>query len=348
MTRLLTAIFATATAVLFTLAGGLAAFTGPPKSSCSPAVASSATMSPGNAPAYVTSQPGWDSEQLTNATTIIATGTRLAVPPRGQIIALATAIQESGLRNLPYGDRDSLGLFQQRPSAGWGTPAQILDPAHAATRFYTALLAVPGWQDLSVTDAAQQVQRSSLPGAYAAHEAAATQLYTSITGTGPNAISTAAPCPDAAILALTSPQAAPTLPAQTPPQVVIAITWALGQLDTPYSYGGDCTAAHSGDPRRQCDCSSLTQMAYAAAHVVLPRTAAEQSRVGAPVSLEGLQAGDLVFSVGADGTATDPGHVALSLGNGYLIEAPHTGAAVRIVHLWTSQVVSIRRIVGPR
>jgi hypothetical protein len=93
------------------------------------------------------------------------------------VIALATAIQESGLRNLPYGDRDSLGVFQQRSSQGWGTPAQILDPTYAASRFYRALLAVPGWQSLPLTVAANAVQRSAYPRAYAEHQTQATQLY---------------------------------------------------------------------------------------------------------------------------------------------------------------------------
>lgn len=72
---------------------------------------------------------GWDGEQTANAAVIVAVGAELNVPPRGWVIALATAMQESGLRNLPGGDRDSIGLFQQRPSQGWGTPAQLRDPA---------------------------------------------------------------------------------------------------------------------------------------------------------------------------------------------------------------------------
>ena len=81
--------------------------------------------------------------------------------------ALAAAFQESGLHNLSHGDRDSLGLFQQRPSQGWGTPSQIMDPGYAAGAFYHRLAQVTGWQTTSVTDAAQQVQRSAAPDAYA-------------------------------------------------------------------------------------------------------------------------------------------------------------------------------------
>lgn len=122
----------------------------------------------------------WDDEQLTNATTIVNVGVSLGVPERGQIIAVATAMQESSLRNLPHlgedNDHDSLGLFQQRPSMGWGTPEQIMDPRYASTVFYERLLQVPGWQDLPLTEAAQQVQRSATPQAYAKWEDDATAL----------------------------------------------------------------------------------------------------------------------------------------------------------------------------
>ncbi|WP_420843997.1 M23 family metallopeptidase [Lentzea albidocapillata] len=116
---------------------------------------------------------GYDSDQMANAATIVAVGKQMIVPTRGWVIAIATAMQESGLRNLGYGDRDSLGLFQQRPSQGWGTPAQIMNPTYSATQFYKHLLAVPGWQAMSLTNAAQTVQRSGFPNAYARHEHAA-------------------------------------------------------------------------------------------------------------------------------------------------------------------------------
>ena len=118
----------------------------------------------------------FDAEQLANARTIIAVGKAANVPAYGWVIALATAMQESGLRNLPYGDRDSLGLFQQRPSMGWGTPAQVMDPVYASTKFFERLVAVPGWLSMPVTRAAQAVQRSGLPDAYADREAAARRL----------------------------------------------------------------------------------------------------------------------------------------------------------------------------
>ncbi|WP_406219681.1 heavy metal transporter [Streptomyces canus] len=122
-------------------------------------------------------------EQAVNAATITAVGTGRGLPERAVAIALATALQESGLRNIQHGDRDSLGLFQQRPSQGWGTPQEILDPAYSAGEFYKHLVKVRGYQDLPLTVAAQRVQRSGYPEAYAEHEPDATLLAAALTGT---------------------------------------------------------------------------------------------------------------------------------------------------------------------
>src|SRR5204862_7938838 len=102
-------------------------------------------------------------EQAVNAATIAAVGTGRGMPERAVTIALATSLQESGLRNIRHGDRDSLGLFQQRPSQGWGDERQIMDPAYAAARFYAHLDKVPGYSRLPLTVAAQRVQRSGYP-----------------------------------------------------------------------------------------------------------------------------------------------------------------------------------------
>jgi hypothetical protein len=107
-----------------------------------------------------------DASQMANAATIAAIGIRRGMPERAVVVALATALQESKLENLAGGDRDSIGLFQQRPSQGWGTPEQIRDPRYASTKFYTALKKVRGWENMRVTDAAQRVQRSAFPNAY--------------------------------------------------------------------------------------------------------------------------------------------------------------------------------------
>ncbi|MEF9906213.1 heavy metal transporter [Streptomyces sp. P9-A2] len=121
-------------------------------------------------------------EQAVNAATITAVGTARDLPERAVAIALATALQESALRNIDYGDRDSLGLFQQRPSQGWGTPEEIMDPAYSAGKFYEGLEEVPGYTRLPLTVAAQRVQLSGFPQAYAKHEPDATLLAAALTG----------------------------------------------------------------------------------------------------------------------------------------------------------------------
>jgi hypothetical protein len=128
-----------------------------------------------------------DLEQAKNASTIAAVGQSLNVPAFGIEVAVATARQESKLHNLSYGDRDSLGLFQQRPSQGWGTEAQIMDPVYASTKFYQALLRVSGWQQLTLTQAAQAVQQSGTPTAYAQWEqfsSVVTSVFTGQAGAG--------------------------------------------------------------------------------------------------------------------------------------------------------------------
>lgn len=123
-------------------------------------------------------------EQAANAATIAAVGVSKGMPDRAVTIALATAMQESMLHNLDHGDRDSLGLFQQRPSQGWGTPAQIMDPVYSAGIFYDRLAEVKGYSRLPLTVAAQKVQLSGFPQAYAKHEPDATVLTSAFVGGG--------------------------------------------------------------------------------------------------------------------------------------------------------------------
>ncbi len=124
-------------------------------------------------------------DQVRNAAIIVKTGQELKVPPRGWVIAVATAMQESSLTNHGHlgeqNDHDSLGLFQQRPSQGWGTAEQIMDPVYSSTKFYEKLLKVDGWELLPLTTAAQRVQISAYPNAYAKHEPTATQIVNSLT-----------------------------------------------------------------------------------------------------------------------------------------------------------------------
>ncbi|MGW6280621.1 hypothetical protein [Kribbella sp. NPDC055071] len=123
-----------------------------------------------------------DLEQAESAAIIAGVAVRRGLPARAATIALATAYQESGMRNLQHGDRDSLGLFQQRPSQGWGTVSQVRDPHYAAGKFYDALVKVKNYQKLAITVAADAVQHSAFPNAYADHEADARVLASALTG----------------------------------------------------------------------------------------------------------------------------------------------------------------------
>jgi hypothetical protein len=127
--------------------------------------------------------------QAQNAAIIAAVAMRKGMSDHAVTIALATSLQETQLRNLPYGDLDSVGLFQQRPSQGWGTSAQIMDPNYSASAFYDHLAQVPGWQTMAVTDAAQLVQHSATPDAYANWETEARSLAIALTGEVPAGLS---------------------------------------------------------------------------------------------------------------------------------------------------------------
>ena len=124
----------------------------------------------------------YSTEQTANAATIAATAMDRGLPPRAASIALATAYQESKLQNIDHGDRDSLGLFQQRPSQGWGTRDQILDPIHATNAFYDVLVKIPGYASADITTVAQKVQRSGFPEAYRDHETEGRIFASSLTG----------------------------------------------------------------------------------------------------------------------------------------------------------------------
>nr|WP_307861889.1 hypothetical protein [Nocardioides sp. SYSU D00065] len=129
-----------------------------------------------------------DLEQAENAALITAISVERGMPARAASIALATAFQESKLYNIDYGDRDSVGLFQQRPSQGWGTVPQLTDPVYATHAFYDALAQVEGYEAMEITVAAQEVQRSAYPDAYADHEQDARALASALTGNSPGAL----------------------------------------------------------------------------------------------------------------------------------------------------------------
>ncbi|MFI7578278.1 C40 family peptidase [Micromonospora sp. NPDC049497] len=284
----------------------------------------------------------WDTEQLDIAATIIDVGVAKGVPRWGWIVAVATAMQESGLRNLPHlgenNDHDSIGVFQQRPSQGWGTMAQLSEPAYQAGTFFDKLQTVPGWQTMPLTQAAQAVQVSAFPDAYTKWTDDALHLVEQLT-------STLADCATDALDALPAGFA---LPATTPPAVATAIVWAVGQLGTPYHFGGSCTDPHSGDPDKQCDCSSLMQSAYRAAGISIPRITIDQVNIGKPVANPALLLpGDLVFIPGSHGTLTNPRHVGMYIGQELIIQAPTTGDMVKISRLsdWSGQIAAIRRVL---
>lgn len=120
---------------------------------------------------------------------IVGVATQRDLVPRASTIAIATVYQETGIRNLDWGDRDSLGLFQQRPSQGWGTPEEVQDPYHASNRFYEALVKVPNWENGDVNDVAQAVQRSGHPEEYRKHVENARRLASALTGQTPASFS---------------------------------------------------------------------------------------------------------------------------------------------------------------
>jgi cell wall-associated NlpC family hydrolase len=272
--------------------------------------------------------PDLTGEQIVNATTILTVAQHQQLPPRAAVIAVASALQESRLRNLNHGDRDSLGLFQQRPSQGWGdtptgpgdhrTPAQrITDPTYAATTFYSRLTTIHGWQDMAVTVAAQAVQNSGHPDAYADWEPLAARTVAALS---------AQTCLDDVSLV-----GSPTAAAGT------AIAYARAQLGLPYEWAGD--GPEAGD--LGFDCSGLTHAAYEAAGITIPRTAQTQYNAGPRLSPgQGPEPGDLVFY------GTSPihvSHVGLVVAPGYMIDAPHTGARIRLERLWTSELIGYSR-----
>jgi cell wall-associated NlpC family hydrolase len=285
-----------------------------------------------------------DSNQMANAQVIYDVAVSMNLPQRAAVIAEATAIQESRLVNLPGGTSDSLGLFQQRPSQGWGTPTEIMQPVYAATQFYSVLVQVPGWQSMPLTVAAQDVQHSSRPNAYAQWEALGDSLAATFSGTVDDCLTGIDTAGTVSASGVRHLPAGFTVPAGTPAAVATAIEFAAAQLGKPYIYGGTGPIGY--------DCSGLVMMAYRAAGISLPRTTYQQVYAGTPVySISELQPGDLLFTPGSDGTPEHPGHVGMYIGTyhgqGLVIQAPRTGEDIMITPLagyWAEQTVAIRRV----
>ncbi len=134
-----------------------------------------------------------DREQVSNALVITAAASELGMAHHAVTVAIAAGLQESGLHNVDHGDRDSIGIFQQRPSQGWGTPSELLQPGYAARAFLSRLAQIGGWESLPVTVAAQRVQRSATPNAYASWEAEARTIAQATTGEVTGALHCTAP-----------------------------------------------------------------------------------------------------------------------------------------------------------
>ncbi|MGA4860963.1 C40 family peptidase [Streptomyces koyangensis] len=251
-------------------------------------------------------------EQRAHAATIIGVGARMGVPVRGRVVAIATALQESGLRNIDYGDRDSVGLFQQRPSQGWGSKAQILDPVYASERFYRGLLKVRGWQSMRVTDAAQAVQRSGFPEAYEKHtpRAVAIVAASSTAGEGGGVEHAAVTAESSGCTPVSVPVSATTSG---------TVRAALAQVGRPYEWGA--TGPDS------FDCSGLIVWAWERTGWRLTvRTSQAMHGVAVPVPVGTERPGDLIFGQFGEG---GPGHVMMVVRPGLAVEAPRTGLDVR-------------------
>jgi murein DD-endopeptidase MepM/ murein hydrolase activator NlpD len=176
-----------------------------------------------------------------NAAVVVAVGRELGVPPRGWVVAVATAMQESGLRNLRGGDRDSVGVLQQRASMGWGTPDQLRSPEYQARQFFAHLLRIDGWESMRLTDAAQRVQRSATPEAYQRWETQAENVVAGVLGVASVDLlgggDPAAPCGLSVLSAAVIPAGTWTLP------VLAALGSGFRTADRPGHDGVDLIAA---------------------------------------------------------------------------------------------------------
>jgi cell wall-associated NlpC family hydrolase len=227
------------------------------------------------------------------------------------VVAVTTALQESTLQNLTWGDRDSVGIFQQR--AGWGSFGERTDPATASTMFYTGgktgqpgLLQISGWNSMSIANAAQAVQRSAFPFAYAKWETLATSLVRSVIGNDPlgctNAI--AAGLPTGAVGRM--------------------LQVALEQQGDPYIFGAVGPDAF--------DCSGLVIYSWRQAGYQLNvRTAAQMYNESSPVAAGQEKPGDLLFGE-FDTRVPGAGHVMIVVKPGWAVQAPSTGRNVQISH----------------
>ena len=245
-------------------------------------------------------------DQQSTVSMIISVGKQRNLPALAWQVAIQAGMQESGLRNLPGGDRDSAGIFQMRPSQGWGTYAQVTDPNYAVNKFFDVLTAIPNWQADRPGDAAQAVERSAFPLAYNKWEALAAFLVEHV---GQVSDPTGCGAGDGAML-----PAAPNAAAAK------AIAFALAQIGKPYIWGATGPDAF--------DCSGLMLRAYQAAGINLPRVSADQYHGGALLPVRDAQPGDLMFLAWDPNDPTTIHHVFMYLGNNQIVEAPFQGHPV--------------------
>ena len=279
--------------------------------------------------------PTLSAAQASNAETIVAAADALGAGGKGAQIALMTAYTESGLNNLgpESGNDGSLGLFQQRAAAGWGTPAQEQDPTDATGMFIEHLLAVANWQSILPWMAAQDVQSSAFSGGsnYEANWTLAGTFLTAITG-----LSNAQNCggENGAVPAGPASQyglpTGYTIPSNATPAETLAITYAISKLGDAYVWGAAGPTAF--------DCSGLTMMAWAQAGVQLDHYTGDQINEGTPVAgYAAISPGDLVLIPGSDGTLANPGHVGIYIGYGLVLSAVDPQQGV-IVQTWANFV----------
>lgn len=288
----------------------------------------------GNLPAKVGPYSG---DQVKNAAAILSIGKQRGLTQHAQQTALMAAMTESTLNNLQGGDRDSAGLFQMRPSQGWGTHAQITDISYAINLFYERLVKVPGWDTKTPGEAAQAVEGSAFPDAYATKSAYAVEMMNALSGvtvstvsqTNEGATCTAGAAAGASAGGTNNALAAGEQPATGPhaAQINQVIAFAKQQLGEAYVLGG-------AGPN-VWDCSGLTKVAYAGIGINIDagHSATTQWRNGVARGqmhpLSEVQPGDLIFWGG-----NDAWHVGISLGGDMMIAAPKVGDVVKIQKVW--------------
>lgn len=257
-----------------------------------------------------------DQEQRDIAGTIIATGKQRGLAPRAWQIAIQAGKTESQLHNAKHGDRDSLGIFQMRPSMGWGSEQQVTNAVYAINKFYDVLLGVPGWESLRPGQAAQLVERSGFPERYDQVEQFAVTVVRDLAGVTVADL-TGCQNPEGA--------AGNNLYAEQ------AMLFARDQRGKRYVWGAAGPDTY--------DCSGLVLAAYRSAGLALPRASIDQYNAGKHVPVSEAQPGDLIFWGDAKGNPEAIHHVALYLGNGQVIQAPQDGDTVKISQLWQNGLV---------